>query len=69
MNRQSRRKIVNKIATEVIKGKESATVHKQWDFGFILTNRMLCITFWRWVWTPWDRRITKQSKQQNPLKG
>lgn len=63
MNRQDRRKIANKFATEVLKGKELATAKKQWGFGIIITNRMLSITFWRWVWTPWDRRVTKQNSQ------
>lgn len=64
MDRQTRRKIANRFASDVLKGRELATAKKQWGFGFIITNRMVSFTFWRWVWTPWDRRIDRKQLNQ-----
>lgn len=56
MNRQSRRKQVLKIANNVVKGREVALRKPQYGFGLVITTQMLAVIFWRWTWTPFDRR-------------
>jgi hypothetical protein len=58
MNRAGRRKMVSSIANNVVKGYAAATEKKQYGFGLVVTNRMIAITFWRWTWVPWDRRLS-----------
>lgn len=39
-----------------MKGRAKALEKKQYGFGLVITNQMCAIIFWRWTWTPWDRR-------------
>ena len=56
MNREARRKTTQQVVTAIIKGRELALAKKQYGFGLVVTNLMVSIIFWRWTWTPIDRR-------------
>jgi hypothetical protein len=56
MNRASRRKQIKRIANNVIKGRAVALAKKQYGFGLVVTTHLIAVIFWRWTWTPWDRR-------------
>ena len=44
------------MANHVIKGREIALEKKNYGLGLVVTTQLCAIFFWRWVWTPWDKR-------------
>lgn len=58
LNRAARRKRNLKLVNQVMKGRDAAVAKPQVGFGIVVTNRIIAITFWRWTWVPFDRRVT-----------
>lgn len=55
MNRAERRKVAN----QVVKLREESRVKSQYGIGLVITNAIMAITFWRWTWVVYDRRLKK----------
>ncbi len=57
MNRSERRKQIAGVVNAVIKGRQQLVKKKQWGIGLVITTQVIAITFLRWTWLPWDRRL------------
>ncbi len=55
-NRAARRKAAMMLVNQHVKQRAVTEAEKQKGFGLIVTNKMIAIIFWRWTWTPVDRR-------------